>query len=317
MDNPTFDEQDALQFQDSHVLIVGGSGFIGSHLARFFKRGKAFVTSVSLKGSPPGLVDKAFQVDLARSGDIQNVLQGLAFDYVINAGGYIDHTLMRDGGRRVLEAHFSGLLNLLEGLDRSRLRSFVQIGSSDEYGGNPSPQQEDQRENPISPYSMGKVAASHFLQMLHRTEQFPAVVVRLFLVYGPGQNPPRFVPQVMRGFLAGQEINLSPGEQLRDFTYVDDIVRGIVKAVTIPAARGHIINLASGEPLAIKEVVMLLSRLIGKGRPKFGGIPYRLGENMRLYASIEKARSILGWAPQISLEEGLRLMLLSLSEDRR
>jgi UDP-glucose 4-epimerase len=303
-------------FRDSRVLIVGGSGFIGSHLATFFKNGGASVTTLGLKKQPSCAVDQALQVDLAQREEVRAALSNSSFEFVINASGYIQHTLFARGGRSVLDVHFAGLLNVIENLDRGRLRAFVQIGSSDEYGGNPSPQDEERRESPISPYSVAKVSADHFLQMLFRTEEFPAIIVRLFLVYGPGQDQGRFIPQVARGFLADENVNLSAGEQLRDFTYVDDIVRGIALAATVPEAFGQVINLASGEPVAVKEVVEILAKLIGKGCPKYGVINYRVGENMRLYASVEKAKRILNWSPIIPLRQGLELTVSGLSNSK-
>lgn len=296
------------------MLVVGGSGFIGSHLAAYFKKAGASVTILGLKKPPTTAVDNAFQVDLARRDDVRLALANSSFDFVINAGGYIQHTAFTKGGRAVLDAHFRGLLNLVESLERNRLRAFVQLGSSDEYGGNPSPQNEAMRESPISPYSMAKVAATHFLQMLSRTEGFPAVIVRLFLVYGPGQDAQRFIPQVARGFLADEDVNLSRGEQIRDFAYVEDIVRGIAIAATVADARGEVINLASGQPISVKEVVKILAGLIARGRPKFGVIPYRVGENMSLYAMVEKARSILHWSASTPLRQGLELTVRSMSK---
>ena len=124
----------------------------------------------------------------------------------------------------MIDAHFRGLQNILEVLPRSRLKRFVQIGSSDEYGDAAAPQHEKLREAPISPYSLAKVACTHFLQMLHRTENFPGVTLRLFLTYGPGQDSKRFLPQIIRGCLDDRAFPASEGEQIRDFCNVHDTV---------------------------------------------------------------------------------------------
>ena len=116
----------------------------------------------------------------------------------------------------------SDLTNLIEALGQSPLRGFVQVGSSDEYGNVPAPQREDMREAPFSPYSAAKAGASHFVQALARTEGFPGSVVRFFLVYGPGQDQRRFLPQIIRGALADAAFPTSLGGQLRDFLYIDD-----------------------------------------------------------------------------------------------
>jgi len=227
------------------------------------------------------------------------------FDYVVNLGGYINHKLFKDGGRNLIDKHFITIQNLVEVLPRNKLKRFVQIGSSDEYGNVPAPQFEELREQPISPYSLAKTASTHFLQMLYRTENFPAVTLRLFLTYGPGQDSGRFLPQIIRGCLDDAVFPTSAGEQLRDFCYVDDIVRGIFQALMLTVATGEVFNIASGEAVSIHAMIEKICALTDSGKPQYGKIPYRPGENMSLFASVSKAKKVLQWKPLISLEEGL------------
>jgi nucleoside-diphosphate-sugar epimerase len=143
--------------------------------------------------------------------------------------------------------------------------------------------------------------------MLFRTEGLPATTLRLFLTYGPGQDERRFVPQVIRGCLGRESFPASRGEQLRDFCFVQDTVEAVFAACLTPAARGEVINVASGQPVTIRHVVETIQRLVGGGCAEFGRIAYRPGENMALYADIAKARSLLGWEPRVSLAEGLAI----------
>ena len=195
---------------------------------------------------------------------------------------------------------------MIEFLVRDRLRCFIQIGSSDEYGDATSPQHEELREKAISPYALGKVANTHLLQMLNRTEAFPAVILRLFLTYGPGQTSNRFLPRIIKCCLKDEKFLTSSGKKLRDFCYVEDTVNAIIKALLIDDAIGHIINVASGKPISIKEITEKVRKNIGKGQPVFGAIPNRVGENMNLYANVEKSKDLLEWKPVVSLEEGLQ-----------
>lgn len=243
--------------------------------------------------------------DIATERDLAGTLGDLHFEYVVNCGGYIDHAPYFKGGRTAVSAHFDGVLNLLDSLDREYVRMFVNIGSSDEYGDGPAPQVESQREAPVSPYSLGKLAATQLLQMLYRTEEFPAVTLRLFLTYGPGQDDRRFLPQIIKGCMAGTPFGTSAGEQLRDFCFIVDTVDAIFTALACPAAAGEVINIASGNPVSIREVVETVQRLVGGGAPDYGKVPYRPGENMKLYASIEKAKCLLGWTPCVDLRTGL------------
>ena len=164
-------------------------------------------------------------------------------------------------------------------------------------------QHEGLREEPISPYSLGKVASTHFLQMLFRTEEFPMVILRLFLTYGPGQEDRRFLPQIIKGCLSDAEFPTSEGQQLRDFCYVRDTVRAIMMALVSEDAKGQVFNVASGESVTIRSMVDEVCRIVGMGRPQFGEVPYRPDENMALCGHWEGSRG-LGLDPGSQLEQG-------------
>ena len=291
------------------LLVVGGAGFIGQHVVKKALT-QGFSTTV-LSKNDCNAIDKLEGVTYL-SADISNKmslllkLESKAFDYVINLGGYIDHANYSNGGSEVFDVHFNGVRNLIDCLNKSKIKGFIQIGSSDEYGNNSAPQIETQREAPISPYSYAKVASTHFLQTLYRTEMFPAVILRPFLVYGPGQSEERFIPQIIKGCTSRQEFPVSKGEQLRDFCFIDDFVQAVFSALDNRSAHGEVINIASGKPISIKKMINTIVAVIGSGQPQFGQIAYRNGENMSLYGDITKAKNILGWKSSVSLEQGLK-----------
>lgn len=288
------------------LLVIGGSGFIGRHLCRVAADAGYTVTALSLTpGGAPINGARALHADLGDAARLAAALKGEKFEYVINCGGYIDHRPFRNGGRALIKSHFEGVQNLIELLDRDCLARFVQIGSSDEYGAGSAPQREDVREAPISPYSAAKQATTHFLQMLWRTEQFPAVTLRLFLSYGPGQDQQRFLPQIITGCLEDRTFPVSAGNQLRDFCHVRDVTRGILDALDADNVCGEVINLGSGDPISIRKVIERVQQLIGRGNPEFGRVPMRPGENPALYADVSKARRLLAWAPAFTLDAGL------------
>lgn len=292
------------------ILIIGGTGFIGRHLA---EKCLSYTPNVTCLGIHNTIVRcslwgkiEVLLADIGNRDQLNSILYNKQFNYVFNLGGYIDHTLFLKGGRKSIESHYIGLMNLIECLDRKELKGFVQIGSSDEYGNNIAPQKETMREHPISPYSLAKVAASHFIQMLYSTEEFPGTVLRPFLVYGPGQNDQRFLPQIIKGCLKNEEFKASEGNQLRDMCYIDDVVNAMIHAAISPLSKGHIINIASGVPVRIKEIIQRIIVFTGAGRPLWGAHPYRKGENMALYADISLAKAILQWEPTMSLDSGLQ-----------
>lgn len=293
--------------EEASALVAGGTGFIGRHLCRRLREMSVRVLATgtgrrSLDDVPVAAVD-------VRDPDaVRGVVEDAGtFDYVFNLAGYIDHTPWAEGGRGVYEQHARGAANLVETAWGPELEGFVQVGSSDEYGDAPAPQSEDDMPRPISPYSAGKLAATNLVGTLGRTEGFPGVTARLFLVYGPGQERRRFLPQVITACLRDEEVATTPGEQLRDFCYVEDVVDGLVLCARQAAGhKGEVFNLASGEPVSIRRMTELVRKEVGRGEILYGERPYRPDENMELYADVTKARRELGWSPATTLEEGLR-----------
>ena len=166
------------------ILVVGGGGFIG---AAVIKRSVEFRwQDDSLGLSMPSDQNKQAGVnyivaDVAIARDTKFLLNK-QYDYVIKAGGYINHKLFINGGEESLLVHFCGLVNLVSHIDRRKLKRFINISCSDEYGDIAAPQSEAIRERTISPYSAAKVSATHFLQLLHRTEGFPSISLMLLLM---------------------------------------------------------------------------------------------------------------------------------------
>ena len=294
---------------NNNLLVVGGTGFIGSSITEEALKQGYNVTVIS-KGDVPSEKQKKLvkyiSVDISNKKDLLIKLDKNNFNYVINLAGYVDHSDYFDGGEEVVNVHLDGTRNLISCINKKHLIKYVQIGSSDEYGDNASPQNEEQRELPISPYSFAKTAATHFLQMLYRTKELPIVVIRTFLVYGPGQNNSRFIPQVIKGCISNKEFPVSKGEQLRDFCYITDFVDAVFLILKNEKINGKVINIASGNPIMIKDIINKIVLYVGFGMPKFDKIKYRKNENMKLYADITRARVMLGWQPKVNLETGLK-----------
>lgn len=289
------------------ILVIGGAGFIGSAVVKHAIGLGWIVDSLGL--SVPS-ADKHiegvnyFAADISACSTLK-LIESRRYDYIVNTGGYINHSQFFSGGDKLLEAHFNGVVNLVKSIDRTDLKRFINIGSSDEYGDNPAPQSESDREKPISPYSAGKAAATQFLQMLFRTEKFPAVTLRLFLCYGPEQDSMRFLPYLISRCAANDDIEISPGEQLRDYCFIEDVVEAVFLTLFCDAANGGVFNIASGEPVSIKQVVKKVVGILGTGTPNFGAVPYRQGESMELYADVALAKDILSWTAKTTLDEGL------------
>ena len=164
---------------------------------------------------------------------------------------------------------------------------------------------------PTSPYAIAKLASTKFLQMLYKTEKYPTNILRFFLVYGPCQDENRILPQVIKGCLKNKKFNVSSGNQLRDFCYIDDAVRAIILALKSKKSSGEIFNIGNGKPKKIKKIIIRICKIIGGGKPQFGKIKYRKDENMKLYPNIKKAKTNLKWKPRVDFNKGLKLTIQS------
>ena len=187
--------------------------------------------------------------------------------------------------------------------------SFVQIGSSLEYGTSNSPQKENIKCNLKSIksiYGKAKLLSSIYMINLFKKKNFPSTVLRLYLAYGPKQDVNRFLPIIIKGCLKNKKFPCSKGDQLRDFLYVDDAVDAIIKSLTNKNARGQIINIGSGKPKRIKSVIEKVKKISKGGYPQYGKFKLRKFEILKLYPNVKKAKNKINWGPKISFQKGLK-----------
>ncbi len=300
------------------VLVTGASGFLGGHLVRHLVDRGAHVVAAVGQGTPlwhgPTGPAETLALELRDDLSVRRVAEAARPELVFHLAARVD--LSRDPR---VAAHLydvntagtvrlaSALLDLTPSAASRPLARFVQVGTCEVYGGCEAPFTETQREQPVSPYSASKLAASHHMLMLHRSLGFPAVVVRPFLTYGPGQRRRGLVTSVIEAGLVGGPLRLTGGEQTRELNHVDDIVAGLVAAAVRPGAEGEVFNLGCGEPHTVRSLVERILALMGaRLTPDFGALPYRDGETWRFHCDPSKARERLGWQPQVDLDEGLR-----------
>tara|TARA_A100001011_G_C14321077_1_gene850671 strand:- start:6829 stop:7749 length:921 start_codon:yes stop_codon:yes gene_type:complete len=290
------------------VLVAGGSGFIGHHIVKECKKKGFKVVSISLK--IPEKFNQQENVDYY-AHDLnypleKNLIKSLEdVRYIINSSGYIDHSQFNQKGYEIYNKHFLAVKNLIKFSKFINLKTFINFGSSDEYGAAKSPINETQREEPFSAYSLSKLNSTHLLKILFKEEQFPSIIIRPFLVYGERQNYNRFLPQVIKSCLNNEEFKVTKGQQLRDFLYVGDFAEAVNMCLGNQNAYGEILNIASGKPVSIKNITELVKSFIGKGKPNYGAIQYRKGENMELYADIRKSKELINWEPKTKFNEVL------------
>jgi len=294
------------------ILIVGGTGFIGYHLAKRSLQKGWQVTSIS--SNPPKKIRYLSKVKYL-CGDISNrkLLKKIIsnyYDYVVNLGGYVDHS----NKKKTLKSHYEGCKNLAGIFLKKPPLSFVQIGSSLEYGTALSPQKEGIKcslKSIKSIYGKAKLLSSRYIINLFEKNNFPSTVLRLYLVYGPKQDTNRFLPITIEGCIKNKKFPCSKGDQLRDFVFVDDAIEAMIKSLTNKNARGQIINIGCGKPKKIKNVIEKVKKISKGGYPQYGKFKKRKFEVSKLYPNVKKAKNKINWKPKVSFEKGLRITINS------
>jgi len=208
-------------------------------------------------------------------------------------------------------ANVDATLNVLVVSRDAGVRRVVFAGSSSAYGNTPTlPKHEDMPTNPLSPYALQKVIGEQYLQMFTRLYGLETVSIRYFNVFGPRQDPSSPYSGVISVFATALLENRSPkiygdGGQTRDFTYVANVVDGVLRACEAPQASGEVINVATAGRISLNELFRTMRTLIG-GTVEPVYVEPRAGDVRDSQADITKARRILGYEPTVAFEEGLR-----------
>ena len=290
-----------------HILVIGASGYLGSEFVRCLLNKNFKIYGTYNNNKKKLIKNKNVKYFKLNSIDQKtfNKIKNLKVDYVVNFSGYVNHSPIDNGGNIVIENHLIGLFNINNFFLDKKIKKFINIGSSDEYGEINTNATEINREAPFSPYSYAKTASTYFLQMINKSHNFNVSTIRFFLVYGPRQEDNRLIPAIIKGCINNHNIDTSPGMQIRDFLYIDDAMSAIIKILNSKKTNGEVFNVCSAKPVKIKELIINIKKIIGKGKINFGARPYRKGESMRLVGSNNKLKKMLGWQQKTSLKNGL------------
>jgi UDP-glucose 4-epimerase len=310
--------------------VTGGAGFIGSHLVEeLLRRGHRVRVADDFSSGRRENVDDAVRA----AGGAARACQGPASLLEVLEGDLADLAVARAavaGADLVLHqaaipsvprsvadpissnrANIDGTLNVLVAARDARVRRVVFAGSSSEYGDTPTlPKREDMPTSPLSPYALQKVVGEEYLKLFTRLYGLETVSIRYFNVFGPRQDPGSPYSGVISLFITWLLAGTPPtvhgdGEQTRDFTYVANVVDGVLRASDAPGVSGEAINVATAGRISLNELLRVLQRILGTNlAPRYG--PPRVGDVRDSQASIEKAERLLGYTPTVSFEEGLR-----------
>lgn len=299
------------------VLITGATGFIGRCLIRRLAEAGAEVWAGVYPGEPPErTADLPPQVehvslDVQDAQSVRRAVESAIPDLVFHlaAVGVTDPGV---DPALALAVNAGGTVHLLEALRRRDVQRVVLAGTCYEYGASQQLAVNGQQLvveglDPFNAYAASKVAAWAFGRMYWQAHGLPAVTVRPFQVYGPGQPAHTLIPAAIRAALTGENFQMTPGEQERDFIYVEDIVEGMLAAAQAPGIEGQSLDLGTGQVYTIREAVERIWTITeARGHILAGALSYRTGEVMRLVANADLTARLTSWRARVGLEEGLR-----------
>jgi len=304
-------------FGDATVLITGGAGFIGSHLAhRLVELGANVRVLDDLSGGFKENVPSEatlFESSILDESKLRGAARGCR--YVFHEAAMVSVPESVEDPRRCAEVNLLGTEKVLEAAKEAGAERIVFAASAAAYGGNPKlPSREDHAPDSNSPYAASKIAGEMLMQAFGRCYELSTVSLRYFNIFGPRQNPDSPYAAVISAFQKALSAGKQPtiygdGKQTRDFTYIDNVVHANLLAASSPREfRGEILNIGTGKRISLLDVLEHMGRVLKlKVSPQFA--PPRAGDVRDSVADISKARELLGYEPIVDFASGIERLL--------
>jgi UDP-glucuronate 4-epimerase len=305
----------------ARILVTGAAGFVGSHVSAmllsrgdevvgvdnfdpYYSASRKWENIAEVRAGPGGSRFTLVQADVRDREHLARVL-ATGFDAVAHLAALAGVRASVERPYDYVDVNVNGSLSLLDAARRASVRNFVLVSTSSVYG-NASPPfvETDPADRPLAPYAASKRAAEMLCHSYHHIHGLSCTAVRLFTACGPRNRPDMMAYKVLDSIFTGREIPLfGAGEMLRDWTYVEDVARGIVAALDRPLGY-EIINLGRGHPVRLREFIDAMEELAGR-KANLAPAPRVDSDALATGADTAKARRLLGFEPRVSVKEGV------------
>lgn len=297
-------------YKGQKVLVAGGAGFIGASLIKKLLSQEASVTILIRSNTPwrvrnikKGL--KIVRADLNEKNKLERIIGRQKPQIIFNLAATIKKGRQLDILREQINGNFISVLNLLEAARKTGVKKFIQVGSALEYGDIKPPFYESQKESPNFPHALSKVLATNLVMFYGKTSALQTCVARPTATFGPAQNFNSLIPNLIRACFTKKEFAMNPGEQIRDFLFVEDLTDGLLDLGASTKIWGQIVNFG-GKRYKIKHVAQTIKKLAKSPlQINFGKEPYRPSDPMRFFADSRKAKKLLGWKLRTNFKTAL------------
>lgn len=300
--------------QKNNFLLTGGTGFIGSNLAReLVKKGNnvSIIVSKSI-GKNSRIKDIESKLNIyecnLQSESLKPLVAKIKPDFIFHLASY-GVPPEEDSVLEMIDSNLKGTINLIEAAKQSPFKLFINTGSCVEYGLKEEDMRETDMLEPINNYGILKSATTLYCQKEAIRNNLPIINFRLFSTYGYSDQEYRLIPSVITSAIVNEPIKVSSPTNVRDFIFIEDVISAYLHSVEVTVPRGEIFNIGSGMQHSIEEIVKLcLTISKSKSKVQWGALSNqkRSIEPLRWQADISKTKKSLNWKPETSIEEGLR-----------
>ena len=311
---------DKMKASKNTAVVTGANGFVGANLTRALVK-DGYIVHVALRQKPnywrlQDIQDKIIihEVDITNKQQVNSLFKKVHPSHIFHLAAYGAYSHQTDLSR-MIDVNIKGLENLLQATNDIPYVSFVITGSSSEYGYKKKPMKEKDILEPTSNYAATKAAATLISQVTAKQYNKPITIVRLFSVYGPYEEPTRFIPVAIKLALQNKQIPLTPGTSKRDFIYIKDVIDAFLLIAKNPTNPGELINLGTGKQYTNDTVIDTIGNLMNKKlNIAKGAFENRIWDTDYWVADNTKAKTILKWEPKYSLENGLKESIVWFTE---
>lgn len=301
-----------MNFKNKNVLVTGAYGFIGSHLIKKLMKDNASIAVIVREHSNPWRVQeylphlKKYEANIQSRTDICRIIHDFQPDYIFHLAAYGTDPNNRND-LLAFETNILGTMNILFAAKDTNCQKIICLGSSSEYGDKQELIHEKMLLEPIDIYGSTKAAATIISHQLAQEYKLPIITLRAFNIFGEAEDSHKLFSHIIGKVLRGEPVKLTTCDQYRDYSYVGNIVDGLLLAATYEGNNNMILNIASGTARPLRNFVDLIYQYLDTEQvPLYGAIPKREHERNAPIPDITKIQEVLNWTPAVSVEEGLK-----------
>jgi len=298
---------DKISLEGKRVLVTGGNGYLGQFLVKALIKAKAtvFVLDKNVETSKT-----SFKVDITKKREVEEVVNKIKPEIIFHLAAILNRERNFDHFELSNNINHLGTYNLLEALKNIPYQNFIFTSTSEIYGDNKAPFHEGQLPDAVSPYSLTKVYSENLIQTFSKLNNKKFTILRLFNFFGENMPSEFFIPQLINSLKTKGSFEMTKGEQIRDFLYIDDVVSALILSAKQSNPNNDVYNICSNTGVTLKQLAQTIKKVLKSDcKINFGALPYRTSEVWNMVGDNSKIKEAFGFTPKYNIEEALKKMI--------